>query len=275
MQHTEPIAVERSLAVYLWLLRAYPPAFREKYRTEMALAFRDAARDAWRGAGFAGLIGLWARTLADTVVNASRERLQGSNEGVAMTRWEVSTRKVRSTVAQMLPVLAALGAIGIGLYALTDRWLPTTPPSSRGWVVLAAAIIMGLPLGLVASRVYRVAWWNCSIRSVGMFGWAVWYASSKSVGLDGFWAFTLSMIPLFSFAFSRDERNETDTEWTSTIARKEHLLIAGPALLLVLTSPAPYLATNVFLLFVAVVNGVAALLPAIVLRARKGDVGPK
>lgn len=272
MQHTEPPAVERSLALYLALLRAYPPAFRERYGREMALAFRDAARDAWSHAGFFGLIALWARTLSDTVVNATKERVYGSNESVGVSRWQAFASKVRRAFVPTLRVVAQLASVGYGVFLMKQRWLPSVLPSHRGWDVIVGAIGLGLLTGFLVSRFYRVAYWNGCIRWVGMVGWVLWFATSTELGLVGFWAAILPMVPFLS-AWSNDDRGETETEWTSKIGRKEPLLIAGPALFLLLTSPAPHLATNVFLAFVAGINGIAALMPQIVLRARKWNVG--
>ncbi|HEY8468481.1 MAG TPA: ABC transporter permease [Longimicrobiales bacterium] len=61
-------------AVYRALLRAYPRDFRSRFADEMALAFRDASRDALE-AGGRRLAAVWLRFLLDLAATAPRERL--------------------------------------------------------------------------------------------------------------------------------------------------------------------------------------------------------
>lgn len=51
--------------LYRLLLRAYPPAFREEYASEMLLTFRDARADARCEWGVAGVLLLWGEVLPD------------------------------------------------------------------------------------------------------------------------------------------------------------------------------------------------------------------
>jgi hypothetical protein len=61
-------------AVYRALLRAYPRDFRSRFGDEMALAFRDASRDALAAGGWR-LTALWLRFFLDLLATAFRERL--------------------------------------------------------------------------------------------------------------------------------------------------------------------------------------------------------
>lgn len=54
-----------STSTYRLMLLAYPRAFRCEFGDSMAQVFGDAVRDAWNGAGPAGVALLWMRTLAD------------------------------------------------------------------------------------------------------------------------------------------------------------------------------------------------------------------
>ncbi len=67
-----PVIVSRRLyASLLWL---YPPRFRQEYGREMVNLFADTCRDAYAADGMAGLVGVWARSIGDLLLNASLER---------------------------------------------------------------------------------------------------------------------------------------------------------------------------------------------------------
>ncbi|HEY3412347.1 MAG TPA: hypothetical protein VGM51_04710 [Armatimonadota bacterium] len=267
MQHSEPSAVERSLAMYRRLLRAYPPAFREQYGDEMARAFRDAARAAWQWAGTAGLIGLWARTLSDTLVNATQERVFGRRKGLTATAWELIVNWVHREVG---PVpLAFLAAVIV--LDLTRAWFPNNAPPDRGWALLIESALLGLVAHVVLKLIDATRSWTNSIITAGIIAWVFWLCMSKELGLAGLWARTLPWVALVCWATVKFGRmlSTEHAKWTSSAC------IAVPALVLLLISPAPHLATNAFLGFVVVVNGVAAVLSRIELKALEGDAGPK
>jgi len=69
--------------VYAGLLRAYPAAFRRRYRDEMVLLFTDQLRDA-RPAGGTGIAGTWFRTILDLASSAIGEHLRKDRD-VAMS----------------------------------------------------------------------------------------------------------------------------------------------------------------------------------------------
>ncbi len=62
-----------SLRLYRWLLMAYPSDFRREYGAEMIQVFGDLRQDAQTD-GRVGLIALWARVAADTVITATLQR---------------------------------------------------------------------------------------------------------------------------------------------------------------------------------------------------------
>jgi hypothetical protein len=69
----DPRSVALSFCLYRALLRAYPRRFRQQYREEMALVFRDACRQAHQEEGCRGLVRVWRRGLADLVANVPKE----------------------------------------------------------------------------------------------------------------------------------------------------------------------------------------------------------
>jgi hypothetical protein len=266
MLHTEPPAVERSLALYLALLRAYPPAFRERYGQEMALAFRDAARDAWTQTGFFGLIALWARTLADTLVNATIERVRGTDEAGEAERW--------SAFPSTFPTRIALACAGVIAWRFTQHWLPAFPLANRGWPVLVGSALLGLLLASSERASHGGFGWRRWVRWSGVFGWMLWTLSSTTLGIDA----VGSMLPVafIGMVAWRGAFLTTPDGRPTRIGGKDHLFIAAPALLLLVApSPGTPVATNVFLAFVAVANVVSAALLWIAPRSRKSEAEAK
>jgi hypothetical protein len=66
-----------SARLYRALLVAFPAPFRRAYGDEMARAFRDLCRDAWRTGGAGGVLALWPRALRDLLLAASAEHVRG------------------------------------------------------------------------------------------------------------------------------------------------------------------------------------------------------
>jgi hypothetical protein len=64
-----------SARLYRALLLAFPAPFRRAYGDEMARAFRDLCRDAWRTGGARGVLALWPRALRDLALAASAEHM--------------------------------------------------------------------------------------------------------------------------------------------------------------------------------------------------------
>lgn len=78
--------VQLSVQLYQKLTLLYPSDFRREYAGPMVQVFRDSCLRANRGGKFAGLLGLWACTLADLLLSVIE---QYSNRGAQMTksRW--------------------------------------------------------------------------------------------------------------------------------------------------------------------------------------------
>ncbi|HVB38198.1 MAG TPA: ABC transporter permease, partial [Vicinamibacterales bacterium] len=84
------------VAIYRWLLHAYPRAFREAYGRDMALMFRDRCRAAHVRGGLANLAICLAGALTDLVSSAVRERVHVLRVTVARNR-EARRRARHST----------------------------------------------------------------------------------------------------------------------------------------------------------------------------------
>ena len=96
-RHTARWPIALSARVYRLLLAAYPRRFRREYGREMALAFRDCCRDAYRRGGSFALLRLWLRTLPDLAASALGEHFDGlvrprgraSRGSLRVRRWRV------------------------------------------------------------------------------------------------------------------------------------------------------------------------------------------
>lgn len=71
----DPRPVRISDRIYWVLLRAYPRRFRQEYREEMALVFRDSCRQTYVDMGTRGLLRLWTAAVVDLVKNAPEEHV--------------------------------------------------------------------------------------------------------------------------------------------------------------------------------------------------------
>jgi hypothetical protein len=74
------------LALYAFLLRAYPLEFRRSYEREMSLAFKDLLQCEARNSGAAGMIGLALRVFPDLVACIIREQI-GTQEAKQLAKW--------------------------------------------------------------------------------------------------------------------------------------------------------------------------------------------
>ena len=98
--------------LYRLLLRIYPRAFRERYGDEMAQVFGESCRVACQQRGAGGLIGLWAGTLLDLLISASREHLEGGTDMIVKRLFDI-TLALAGLIA-LSPILAAV-AIAVKL----------------------------------------------------------------------------------------------------------------------------------------------------------------
>ncbi len=69
----EPRLIAISHRLYRGLMLAYPRRFRGEYREEMALTFRDSAREVYRSKRKWGVPQLCARALLDLMHNVPKE----------------------------------------------------------------------------------------------------------------------------------------------------------------------------------------------------------
>jgi hypothetical protein len=137
--------------VYGLLLRLYPARFRRTYGHEMEMLFADLVADQ-RGPGARlGTFRLWVHTLADTMLNASRERIEDTMQNqAAITR----------TLMFVFPIagFAAMGTLGMYL----------------GFAVLAVGVLVlvvrrrTLPDALVGSG--RGRWWAWTLAGMALVG---------------------------------------------------------------------------------------------------------
>lgn len=163
--------------VYKSLIFTLPKEFRRHYAAEMTLVFRDCCRDAYRRAGFYGLIGELSSSVLDLIVNAVKERILIL----------ISDKFDRSFF-----LATAVLAITAGIFAaFTDlRNKDTETP-------LLLVLTFGFALGFVHPRVF---WLSGSLIGLMMpaihfialvRGWRVEYPNDSSTPL---WAF-LTLLP--------------------------------------------------------------------------------
>lgn len=163
--------------VYKSLIFTLPKEFRCRYAAEMTLVFRDCCRDAYRRAGFYGLIGELSSSVFDLIVNAVKERILIL----------ISDKHSRSFF-----LATAVLAIAAGIFAaFADlRNNGTETP-------LLLILTFGFALGFVHPRVF---WLSGSLIGLMMpaihfialiRGWRVEYPNDSSTPL---WAF-LTLLP--------------------------------------------------------------------------------
>jgi hypothetical protein len=185
--------------VYRALLRLYPAGYREVYGEQMALAFRDLARERLRCAGARGLAGLWLGTLGDLVVTAPREHW-AAVEGALGGRQVVPMRWGWAVLAT-LPALLCLGLGGLLLVGgitydarrlIAFGLLPVVAillglaalAGLRRWPVWAL-VGLGVGFGLVLGGMFRQA--------AGLFWLAVMAAVAFAPLL--YWRRSLGRVP--------------------------------------------------------------------------------
>ena len=163
--------------VYKSLIFTLPKEFRRHYAAEMTLVFRDCCRDAYRRAGFYGLIGELSSSVLDLIVNAAKERILIL----------ISDKFDRSFF-----LATAVLAVTAGIFAaFTDLHNNNTETP------LLLILTFGFALGFVHPRVF---WLSGSLIGLMMpaihfialvRGWRVEYPNDSSTPL---WAF-LTLLP--------------------------------------------------------------------------------
>lgn len=153
MRHATHPAVKRSLALYRWLLRAYPPSFRERYGDEMARVFRDLARDAWHARGWSGLAEFWIRAILDLLANAMRERVRAA---ARLRPADILLWEFPEWIVAPVKVIGILAFMLLGWLLVFAVWAGAQLDAGRSaysvWVAVAVALIVGLAYRFGAFR---------------------------------------------------------------------------------------------------------------------------
>ena len=84
-----------TIALYRLALHVYPAAFRRTFRAELVRDMELASEESWRARGWSGLVGLWARTLADLAASAPA---QWARAGWPIATWLVGGGSVITLV---------------------------------------------------------------------------------------------------------------------------------------------------------------------------------
>lgn len=148
-------AVLWSARLYHALLLAYPASFRRAYGDEMARAFGDLCRDAWRAGGPGRVLALWPGALRDLLLAASAEQVGG-----------LTMLRVTLLLSLAAPALFALDNLAFLGYAT----LLGAPPASMtdvaiygfiGW--LGLAVVAWLLGAFVAARQGHWGWFMLAL----------------------------------------------------------------------------------------------------------------
>ena len=115
MKPDMPDSSRRAVAVFRWMLRLYPNAFRREYADKLILLFLDQLRDAKARKTTGVLVRFWVRMLADTGFAASREqwsdlkRIVGSGSPAALLLHVFPTPRRGFCTVLFLVVLGFVG----------------------------------------------------------------------------------------------------------------------------------------------------------------------
>lgn len=141
----------RAESLYCALLRLYPADYRREYAAPMAQLFRDLCRDAYRHHGHVGLVRLWRRVLADTVVTAAVEHIHASEKGV------YTMSKQHQYLILFLSGLPL--ALGLMLLLINPKFmLHLVAPSAAqpvGWLMTAAVVGLVVAAYVVQRKILR------------------------------------------------------------------------------------------------------------------------
>jgi hypothetical protein len=182
---------------YQLLLKAYPAAFQDRFRMEMAQVFRSMCREAHAEAGVNGVLRLWPSALWDWV-------------RAALYQWKTCLFQPGRDMLQTTPIdqadgvhplsanqagLATLPFLVFGIASLVTKleYFHTGPASLPLWQVLFIhpflvfnwLILIGLGAGLLAGFprwtysflgwAMLFAWWWSDMGFYGYFvGWKIW-----------------------------------------------------------------------------------------------------
>ena len=176
-------AVGTSERAYRSLLRAYPRELRDEYGDEMARCFQDLCREVLEDGGGLGLAALWARTLAELLYTALKERSTMLNTNAYRS---VAGVALATAFILLIPLLAGwpwtladfvvAGALlfGTGLtYVLVARKAGNIPYRAAVGVALAAALLLvwiNLAVGIIGTEDDLANLMYVGVLAVGIFG---------------------------------------------------------------------------------------------------------
>jgi hypothetical protein len=126
---------------YRWMLLAYPRTFRDEYSREMALAFRDRARDVVQSHGTLALVPFGLHVIRDWATTVAHERLDmDRTQRLNRLSWMVLTSLS----------LTALASILIGVVRLSRAAHLSAPQQDEGAGahIFQLSIMALLPVGL-------------------------------------------------------------------------------------------------------------------------------
>ena len=143
--------MQHHIAAYRLLLLLYPARFKHTYREEMTHVFADLLADRCQTHRPLDVFRLWVHVIADTLSNASRERMEETmNSDAALTRSLLFAAPIAGFAAM------ALGGMYVGLAVL-----------AAGLCVLVVRR-RSLPEALIGSRHGR--WWVWTLVGLFMLG---------------------------------------------------------------------------------------------------------
>lgn len=120
----EPVKIEKNVALYRLLLRAYPAGFRQEYGALMVQLFRDDCLDVIQQNRSSNLLALWIDTCFDLARSSIKEHLRRGSQ-IPSRRFEVSEsfilRRAPVNRREFLNVawMASLGFLAIDLGTVT------------------------------------------------------------------------------------------------------------------------------------------------------------
>ena len=141
--------------LYRALLLVYPASFRRAYGDEMACAFRDLCRDAWRTGGARGVLALWPGALRDLLLAASAEHVGG-----------LTMLRLTLILSSAAPALFVLDNLVYMVWAVSFGDPPDFMTNAAiygfiGW--LGLAVVAWLVGAFVAARQGRWGWFALAL----------------------------------------------------------------------------------------------------------------
>jgi hypothetical protein len=144
-----------SVRLYRAFLLVFPAPFRRAYGDEMARAFRDLCRDAWRTGGAKGVLALWPGALHDLLLAASAEHVGG----LTMLRLTVNLSLAAPALYVLDNLVYMVWAVSFG--DPPDFMTDVAIYGFIGWLGLAvAAWLVG---AVVAARHGRWGWFALAL----------------------------------------------------------------------------------------------------------------